>query len=157
MQYVRPQLEFASPAWAPWMEGDKESLEKVQRRALNDLRFEISAIRGEAERTRTVLTGGEETPAGHDSDFQNLKGVDNVNKSTWFIPASEGQARVTRMGADPLNVRQQASRLDIRKQFYSQRVVDAWIKVPTDIKNSVTVSSFKMAYKKHRGELEATT
>ena len=59
---------------------------------------------------------------------------------------------------DPLNVtQQQASRLDIRKQFYSQRVVDAWNKVPTDIKNSVTVSSFEMAYKKHRGELEATT
>jgi hypothetical protein len=48
-------------------------------------------------------------------------------------------------------------RLDIRKQFYSQRVEDAWDKVPTDIKNSVTVSSFRMAYKKHRGELEATT
>ena len=67
------------------------------------------------------------------------------------------QVRVTRMAADPLNVRQQASRLDIRRQFYSQRVVDAWNKVPTDIKNSVTVSSFKMAYKKHREDLEATT
>jgi hypothetical protein len=82
-----------------------------------------------------------------------LKGVDNVNKSTWFTPASEGQLRVKRMAADPLNVRQQASRLDIRTQFYSQRVVD----VPTDIKNSVTVNSFKMAYKNHRGELEAAT
>jgi hypothetical protein len=61
------------------------------------------------------------------------------------------------MAADPLNVRQQASRLDIRRHFYSQRVVDAWNRVPTDIKNSVTVSGFKMAYKKHRGELEATT
>ncbi len=51
------------------------------------------------------------------------------------------------MAADPLNVRQQASRLDIRKQFFSQRVVDGWKKVPTDIKNSVTVNSFKIAYK----------
>ncbi len=30
-QYVRPHLEFASPAWSPWQEGDKECLEKVQR------------------------------------------------------------------------------------------------------------------------------
>ena len=89
--------------------------------------------------------------------FKILKGVDNVDKSTWFTPASEGQVRVTRMAADPLNVRQQASRLDIRKQFYSQRVVDAWNKVTTDIKNSVTANSFKMAYKKHRGELKAAT
>jgi hypothetical protein len=41
------------------------------------------------------------------------------------------------MAADPLNVRQQASRLDIRKQFYSQRVVDGLNKVPTDIKKTV--------------------
>jgi hypothetical protein len=59
--------------------------------------------------------------------------------------------------SDALNVRQQDSSLDIRRQFYSQRVVDGWKKVQTDIKNSVTVSSFKMANKKHRGELEATT
>ncbi len=65
------------------------------------------------------------------------KGVDNVNKSIWITPGSEGQVWVTRMAADPLNVRQQASRLDIRKQFYSQRVVDGLNKVPTDIKKTV--------------------
>ena len=46
---------------------------------------------------------------------------------------------------NPLNIRQRVSRLDIRKQFYSQRVVNGWNKVPTDIKNSVAVNSFKMA------------
>jgi hypothetical protein len=59
--------------------------------------------------------------------------------------------------ADPLNVRQQASRLDIKRQFYSQRVVGGWNKVSTDINNSVSMSSFKMAYKKYRGKLEAAT
>jgi hypothetical protein len=34
-QYVRPHLEFASPAWSPWPEADKEVLEKVQRRAVD--------------------------------------------------------------------------------------------------------------------------
>jgi hypothetical protein len=32
---VRPQLEFASPAWSPWLGADKEVLEKVQKRAVN--------------------------------------------------------------------------------------------------------------------------
>jgi hypothetical protein len=35
VQYVRQHLEFASPAWSPWLEADKESLEKIQRRAVN--------------------------------------------------------------------------------------------------------------------------
>ncbi len=34
IQYVRPHLEFASPAWSPWQEGDKSVLEKVQEKAL---------------------------------------------------------------------------------------------------------------------------
>jgi hypothetical protein len=40
------------------------------------------------------------------------------------------------MAADHLNVRQQASRLDIRKQFYSQRVMYGWNNVPTEKKYS---------------------
>jgi ribonucleases P/MRP protein subunit RPP40 len=33
-QYVRPHLEFSSPPWAPWTEGDRNCLEKVQQRAI---------------------------------------------------------------------------------------------------------------------------
>jgi hypothetical protein len=42
--------------------------------------------------------------------FKILKGVDNVNKSTWFTIANEGQVRVTRMAADNLIVRHQPFR-----------------------------------------------
>ncbi len=28
IQYMRPHLKFASPAWSPWLEADKEVLEK---------------------------------------------------------------------------------------------------------------------------------
>ncbi len=33
-QYVRPHLVFASTAWSPWTQSDKECLEKVQERAI---------------------------------------------------------------------------------------------------------------------------
>ncbi len=32
-QYARPHLEFAAPAWSPWLQGDKDMLENVQERA----------------------------------------------------------------------------------------------------------------------------
>jgi ribonucleases P/MRP protein subunit RPP40 len=33
-QYVRPHLEFAVQAWSPWHQADKDTLEKVQGRAV---------------------------------------------------------------------------------------------------------------------------
>lgn len=33
-QYVRPHLEFSTPAWSPWNNGDKEIIEKVQEKAV---------------------------------------------------------------------------------------------------------------------------
>ena len=33
-QYVRPHLEFSTPAWSPWLCGDKDTLEAVQRKAV---------------------------------------------------------------------------------------------------------------------------
>jgi hypothetical protein len=34
MQYIRPKLEFASPAWNPWQQGEKNVLERVQEKAV---------------------------------------------------------------------------------------------------------------------------
>jgi len=83
-----------------------------------------------------------------------LSGKDKVevDPGTWFTMASDGE-RVTRMASDPMNIRQQACRLDIRRNFFSQRVIDNWNKVPTAIKNSVSVNSFKNAFKRHREQL----
>ena len=35
MVYVRPHLEYAVASWSPWLQADKEMLEKVQKRAVN--------------------------------------------------------------------------------------------------------------------------
>ncbi len=43
-QYVRPHLEFASPAWSPWTEADKAVLEKIQRRAFGM----VSGLKGQS-------------------------------------------------------------------------------------------------------------
>ena len=37
-------------------------------------------------------------------------------------------------------------RCEIRKNFFSSRVIDKWNFLPSDLKNSVTVMSFKKKY-----------
>lgn len=81
--------------------------------------------------------------------YKILHGKDRVEKDTWFKMASEGN-RATRSAADQLNLRPQAARLDLRKKFFTNRVVDAWNDIPSKLKQVNTVSSFKNGYKKLR-------
>ena len=84
--------------------------------------------------------------------FKILQGKDKVDAGTLFKMAADGP-RATRIASDPLNLRQQAPRLESRRNFFSQRVVESWNKVPSTIKNSVSAASFKKAYMKHRSAL----
>jgi hypothetical protein len=55
--------------------------------------------------------------------YKIVKGKDLVNKETWFKSVTE-TGRTNSSAADPLNLRPQPSRLEIRKHFFSQRVVE---------------------------------
>jgi hypothetical protein len=89
----------------------------------------------------------------HQLDMQQvhriLSGKDRVKSDTWFKIASGGE-RVTRAAADPLNLWIPASRLEVRKNFFSQRVPDDWNKIPPVVKNAETAKAFRNAYRKHR-------
>ena len=148
--YVRPHLEFAVQAWSPWTAADREVLEKVQRRAVGM----ISGLRATGYEDRLLeldMTTLEERR--HQSDmamvFKILTGKEDIDPALLFSMAGTA-GRPTRSAADPLNVRIQHGRLECRKHFFSVRVTEQWNNVPTDIKNSRTIGSFKNAYAKHR-------
>ena len=71
--------------------------------------------------------------------YKIVTGKDNVKSETWFTMAREG-LRQTRGNAHPLSLRQERSRLEVRRNFFSQRVVDGWNKVPAVIKYVKTVN-----------------
>ncbi len=56
---------------------------------------------------------------------------------------------MTRQAADPLNAKIPAARLDLRKNFFSVLVCDKWNSLPSEIKNSENVKSFKTSYRRH--------
>ena len=149
IQYVRPHLEYAVSAWAPWYETDKECLEKVQRRAVNM----ISGLKATnyAEKLKELgITSLEERRRYLDmlQTYKVMTGKDNVERSTWFDMASSGQ-RATRQAADPLNIRPKAARLEVRRHFFSQRVVERWNEIPEKVKSAESVIGFKSGLKKH--------
>ena len=66
-----------------------------------------------------------------------------------FDMAADGE-RSTRAAADPLNLRVPRARLELRKNFFTTRVVEHWNRVPGAIKNADTTDAFKRHYKAHR-------
>ena len=78
--------------------------------------------------------------------YKIVHGKDDVNKDTWFKLTSDN-GRVTRAAADPLNIKGTVSRLDIRKNFFSQRVVEPWNSIPPALKSVSSVSAFRKGYK----------
>jgi len=154
-QYVRPHLEFSSPAWSPCAATDKEILEKVQRRAVGM----ISGLKGKSYEEKLEELGLETLEERrHQNDmkqtFKILHGHDKVDKNTWFeMAASTG--RVTRLAADPLNLRIPAARLEVRKNFFSHRVTESWNQIPTEMKRAETTRSFRNQYRDYRRQMSA--
>ncbi|BHF66871.1 hypothetical protein SprV_0200989400 [Sparganum proliferum] len=138
--FVRPQLEFAIQAWKPWTCKDLSILEKVQRRAtklvsgqgslpyetrLSNLGlFPLSyrQLRGDLIQTFRILRG-------HDC---------------CLVPADFFElATTTNLRGHPLKLRVTGAKLDIRKYFFSNRVIEAWNALPTDVVMPTSVEAFK--------------
>jgi hypothetical protein len=147
--YVRPHLEFAAPAWSPWTNHDIECLEKIQRRAiamvsgLGDKGYierlkELNMTTLEARREEIDMT----------ETYKILNGHSNVDWRRWFtknIAAAGG--RETRAAAEPNSLKRPPARLELRRNFFSNRVIKKWNNLPSEVKSANSVKQFKMAYR----------
>ena len=78
--------------------------------------------------------------------FKILNGFVNVNSNTWFRTMEQASSRCTRLSTYPLNLTSKHSRLDIHKHFFSQRVVNNWNSLPSEVKDSASPYHFKKNY-----------
>jgi len=143
-QYVRPHLEFASPAWSPWSALDKENLEKVQKRAVNA----ISGLRGASYEERLAELGlltleQRRNQADLVQTYKILHNVDKVDRRQWFEIYEDN--RVTRGQQGKFKIKAGRPRLDLRRYFYSQRVIQPWNNLPDDLRDCPSVKMFKTA------------
>ena len=148
VQYVRPHVEFASPAWSPWSETDKLVIENVQKRAVNV----ISGLTGTTyeEKCRELgLDTLEDRRNKQDltQAYKILSGKDNVRPDLLFKQIGDEPVRMTRFTTDPLNMAISRSRLDTRKNSYAVRVAGEWNTLSHETKSSRSVAIFKNAIK----------
>ena len=137
--YVRPHLEYCIQAWAPYHVQDIEMLEKVQRRAtklipgLRDLDYgdRLKELNAFSVRRR-VLRGD----MIHLFLMLNCQGAGEFKN--WFEIVSGSRTRGHKQ-----KIRKHNFRLDVRKYFFSQRVINFWNRLPEEVINSSTLNIFK--------------
>lgn len=147
-QYVRPHLEFASPAWSPWLVGDIETIEKVQEKALRM----TSGLKGESYEERCKEAGLETLEERRKSQdmaqvFKILKGIDKLNPEQIF--SARRQTHHTRQSANPWNLPGKQAKTDVRKHSFGLRVIEEWNKIPDEIKNVGKLATFKTQMKQN--------
>ena len=143
-QYVRPHLEFAVQAWAPWQRGEIELLENVQRKMVR----EVVGLQGITYEERLVELGMDTLEKRRqDQDlvqvFKILKNVDSVNKETWFKQVPEERSHKTRATEGGHNIVRVNSKLEVRRNFFSQRVAEKWNALPLNLKSCKSVKEFR--------------
>jgi len=139
---VRPQLEYCVQAWRPYLKKDKDKIEKVQRRATKL----ISGCSKLSYEDRLKITGLPTLEARRDRGdlievFKILKGYSKVDYKKFFQLAGSCKTR-----GNKYKLLKSRSRLDIRKHFFSQRVVNEWNKLPNTVVEAQSVNSFKNKY-----------
>jgi ribonucleases P/MRP protein subunit RPP40 len=145
-QYVRPHLEFASPAWAPWQAGDKATLECVQEKAVrqivglkgNTYEEKCSELGLETLEKRRYLQDMAQT-------FKIIKGIDKVRPEEIFKFMDEGGR--TRAAAGHKQLQKKMARTEARKNSYTYRVVDQWNSLPEDLRMLERLEAFKKRLK----------
>ena len=139
---VRPQLEYCVQAWRPYLKKDIEKIEKVQRRATKM----ISDCSKLSYEERLKITGLSTLEARRNRGdlievFKLLKGFSKVDYKHFFQLVDNSKTR-----GNKYKLVKSRSRLDIRKHFFSQRVVNEWNKLPNSVVEAESVNSFKNKY-----------
>ena len=121
-------MEYGSPAWSPWHLKDIRALEKVQERCLGLIKGEKPEIESLENRRRK---------ADLLETFKMLRGY-YKNDSQRFFSFSN---RVTR--GHSYKLLKKHVRTDIRKYYFTNRVVNDWNNLPEEVVSVKNLATFK--------------
>ena len=145
--YVRPHLEYAIQAWRPWYQADIDLLESVQRRAVRmasnltsseygDRLLECGLTTLEARRERGDMI----------QVWKIMNCKQSVDSNVWFQPVA--LTKTTRMSSSPGMLCKPNFNLEVRKNFFSLRVISSWNSLPENLKFAENIDTFKAGYDK---------
>ncbi|PKU40639.1 hypothetical protein llap_9060 [Limosa lapponica baueri] len=135
---VRPHLEYYVQLWSPQHRKDMDLLERVQRSAMRMIR-ELEHLSCEDRLRELGLFILEKTSLQEDLlvAFQYLKGAYREDGDKLF-----SRACCDRTMGNSFKLKEGHFRLDIRKPFFTMRVVKQWQRLPREVVDAPSLETF---------------
>jgi hypothetical protein len=135
---VRPHLEYCVQAWAPYFTKDIEKLENVQKRALRMIP-ELSHLSYEEKLEKLNLFSLTKRRLRGDmiETFKIFQGLDNLDSEVFFSRNfSKTRGHSYKLYKGPF-------KRQLRQNFYSQRIIEPWNRLPPEVVEAPSLGSFK--------------
>jgi hypothetical protein len=141
---IRPKIEYAVQLWSPFLHGDINLLENVQRRATK-LVGSIKSLSYEERLKRLGLTTLADRRERGDAILTHSILTKKVKLTQRPVLLRDSQPLVQTRG-NSLKLQAQWSRLEIRRNFFSLRVVKGWNALPDSVVSVGSSQAFKGGY-----------
>ena len=136
---VRPHIEYATQVWSPQYKKDKITLENVQRRATRLVKSIKHLSYSERLKTLGLPTlEYRRERADMIQVYKILHDIDKADRERLFQMAAYTSTR-----GHPLKLFKKRCRLNLRKNYFSQRVIDQWNRLPTNLVTAPSLNAFK--------------
>ena len=137
--FIRPHLEYCIQAWSPYLQKDIQCLERVQRKATKMVKGLKKINYEDRLKILNLFPLSYRRVRGDMIEvFKILSGIENVEANTFFKLSV-----TTNLRGQSKKLFKNRARLQLRQNFFSQRVVSVWNGLPETVIQATSVSMFK--------------
>ena len=135
---VRPILDYGAAIWNPHQKTDIQKIERVQRRATRMING-LKHLTYEERLKKCNLTSLENRRRRYDliETYKIMTNIYKIDREKLF------EIKETQTRGHDLKIYKQHTRLNVRKYFFTERIINDWNKLPTEAIKAKNINAFK--------------